>query len=373
MALFNKKKRYDYLLVGAGLFNAIFANEASRDGKRCLVVEKRSHIGGNLYCKEVENIKVHAYGPHIFHTSNKNVWEYMNSIISFNNFVLSPIANYKGEIYNLPFNMNTFYQLWRTCTPNEAIAKIKSQRIPIDQPSNLEEQALSVVGEDIYRKLIKGYTEKQWGKSCKELPAFIISRLPLRFIYNNNYFNDHYQGIPIGGYNPIFDKCFATTDVILDTDFLLRKELANKADVVIYTGQIDRYYDYCYGSLEYRSLHFETEVLEMENFQGNAMVNYTDKETPYTRIIEAKHFEHGNHSKTVITKEYPFAWKKEYEPFYPINTNENNERYRRYKQIGLSDKKTYFAGRLGEYKYYNMDEIVFEAIKLYNNIKLLTI
>lgn len=363
--------KYDYLLVGAGLFNAIFANEASKDKKRCLIVEKRSHIGGNLYCENINGINVHAYGPHIFHTSDRYVWEYMNCLCEFNHFIYTPIANYKGEIYNLPFNMNTFYQLWKTRTPAEALSKIESQRISVSYPQNLEEQALSLVGTDIFNKLIKGYTEKQWGKDSKELPAFIIRRLPLRFTYNNNYFNDPYQGIPGGGYNPIFEKCFAKADVLTSTNFLTYKELQNEAAHTIYTGMIDEYYDYCYGYLEYRSLRFETETLETDNFQGNAAVNYTDQETPYTRIIEHKHFQFLNQPHTVITKEYPLPYLQGREPFYPINTKENEKRYKQYEQRAAQDHNIYFAGRLGVYKYYNMDEIVYEAIKLYHQIKQL--
>jgi UDP-galactopyranose mutase len=367
------KNRYDYLLVGAGLFNAIFAKEASLYGKRCLVVEKRSHIGGNLFCEEIEGINVHIYGPHIFHTSDRFVWEYMRSLCDFNHFVYTPIANYKGEIYNLPFNMNTFYQLWGTKTPEEALSKIESQRLQIPHPENLEEQALSLVGTDIYHKLIKGYTEKQWGKDSKDLPAFIIQRLPCRFTYNNNYYNDIYQGIPIGGYNPIFEKCFAKADVLTNTDFLSHRELTNKAKVTIYTGAIDRYFDYCFGQLEYRSLRFEMETLKIENYQGNAAVNYTDRETPYTRIIESKHFEFGKQPNTVITKEYPISWEDGSEPFYPVNTTESNKRYEQYKKKARQSKDVYFAGRLGAYKYYNMDGIIQEAIKLYNHIKHLSL
>jgi len=366
-------KQYDYLLVGAGLFNAIFAKEASKDGKRCLVVEKRPHTGGNLYCENIQGINVHAYGPHIFHTSDKFVWEYIQSLCDFNHFICTPIADYKGDIYNLPFNMNTFYQMWKTRTPIEALAKIESQRIVLPRPQNLEEQALALVGTDIFQKLIRGYTEKQWGKDSKELPAFIIRRIPLRFMYNNNYFDDPYQGIPIGGYNPIFEKCFAKADVLLNTDFLSHKDFAKEAATIVYTGTVDRYYDYCYGHLEYRSLRFETETLDVSNFQGNAVVNYTDRETPYTRIIEHKHFEFGNQTDTVITKEYPVSWQKDCEPFYPVNTAENNERYNQYEQKAKQDKNIYFAGRLGAYKYYNMDEIVREAVKLYNNIKHITL
>ena len=363
------KKAYDFLLAGAGLFNAVFALEASRDGKRCLVIEKRPHTGGNLYCTDVEGITVHAYGPHIFHTSDKTVWDYMQTLCGMKPFINSPIARYKDKIYNLPFNMNTFYQLWGTQTPAEALAMIESQRVRIQQPCNLEEQALSMVGKDIYEKLIKGYTEKQWGMDAKELPPFIIRRLPLRFTYNNNYFNDAYQGIPVGGYNSIFEKCFADADILLNTDFLQRRELSDEAAVTVYTGTIDGYYNYCYGNLEYRSLRFETEIPDTENFQGNVAVNYTEKEIPYTRIIEYKHFESGNQPKTVITKEYPVPLQEGYEPFYPVNTPENNERYAKYARKASQTKNLYFAGRLGAYQYYDMDKIISVSIQLYNHIK----
>lgn len=367
-----KVNDYDYLLVGAGLFNAIFAKEASKDNKRCLVIEKRPHIGGNLYCENIESINIHSYGPHIFHTSDTSVWNYINSICEFNHFVYTPIANYKGEIYNLPFNMNTFYQMWKTKTPCEALSRIESQRIPIANPQNLEEQALSLVGRDIFQKLIKGYTEKQWGKDSKELPAFIIRRLPLRFTYNNNYFNDPYQGIPIGGYNSIFKECFREADILTNTDFLTNPTLRDKAPIAIYTGMIDRFFNYCYGQLEYRSLHFESEVLDTSNFQGCAVVNYTDEDIPYTRIIESKHFEFGCQCNTVITKEYPISWQKDCDPFYPINTEENNKLYEKYKEKAEHyDKNLYFAGRLGSYKYYNMDEVIRGSIQLYSHIKSL--
>lgn len=362
------KYHFDFLLVGAGLFNAIFAHEAAQDGKRCLVVEKRSHIGGNVYCEEIDGIRVHTYGPHIFHTSDKTIWDYMNRLCEFNHFIYTPVAFYKNEVYNLPFNMNTFYQLWKTKTPKDVLDKIKSQRIEISKPKNLEEQALAIVGRDIYHKLIKGYTEKQWGRDAKELPAFIIRRLPLRFVYNNNYFDDPYQGIPKEGYNKIFSKCFAKAEVLTNTNFLHHRDLTRKANITIYTGAIDEYYEFCYGSLEYRSLRFENEVLATRNFQGNAVVNYTEKEIPYTRIIESKHFEFGDQPNTVITKEYPMPWSVGDEPFYPVNTEENDKKYQQYIQ-----KKTspylYFAGRLGSYRYLNMDQIVREALNLYNHIK----
>lgn len=364
-----EKPYFDFLLVGAGLFNAIFAYEAALDGKHCLVVEKRPHIGGNVYCEEIENINVHTYGPHIFHTSDRTVWDYMNRLCEFNHFIYSPVAIYKNEVYNLPFNMNTFYRLWKVKTPEEAWAKIESQRIDIPQPQNLEEQALSMVGTDIYHKLIKGYTEKQWGRNAKDLPAFIIRRLPLRFVYNNNYFNDPYQGIPIGGYNSIFNKCFAKAKVLTNMDFLHHRELMEEAAITVYTGTIDKYYEYCYGSLEYRSLRFENELLAVKNFQGSAVVNYADKYIPYTRIIESKHFEFGCQSNTVITKEYPISWSEDCEPFYPINTDENSKRYHQYMQRANKSPNLYFAGRLGSYRYLNMDQIVREALDLYNHIK----
>jgi UDP-galactopyranose mutase len=361
---------YDFLLVGAGLFNAIFAREATKQGKKCLVVEKRNHIGGNLYCENIEGINVHKYGAHIFHTSNKEVWDYMNELCEFNHYVNSPLARYKNKVYNLPFNMHTFYQLWGTTTPEEAEAKIESQRVKIDDPKNVEEQALSLVGSDIYEKLIKGYTEKQWGIAATQLPAFIIKRLPLRFTYNNNYFNDPYQGIPKGGYNPIFEKCFSQCDVLLNTDFLQNRHLAKEAETVIFTGMIDTYYEYCFGALEYRSLYFENEVLDTDNFQGNAVVNYTERKIPFTRIIEHKHFELGQQPKTVITREYPQAWEIGLEPFYPINTEQNNCLYQRYKTLAEKEKNVFFGGRLGGYKYFDMDQIVKSAIELFNNMRL---
>lgn len=359
---------YDFLLVGSGLFNAVFAHEAAKQGKKCLVVEKRNHVGGNLYCENIGGINVHKYGAHIFHTSDKKVWEYVNELCEFNHYVNSPLARYKDEVYNLPFNMNTFYRLWGTITPAEAQAKIESQRLKIDEPQDAEEQALSLVGEDIYEKLIKGYTEKQWGRACSELPAFIIKRLPLRFTYNNNYFNDPYQGIPVGGYNLIFEKCFAHCDVLLNTDFLQNRHLAKEAQTVIFTGMIDAYYDYCFGALEYRSLRFEDEVLDTNNYQGNAVVNYTEKEIPFTRIIEHKHFEFGNQPKTVITREYPQAWQPGKEAYYPVNTKENDYRYQQYKALSLQEKNIFFGGRLGEYKYLNMDQVIASVVLLYNRI-----
>ncbi len=313
---------YDYLIVGAGLFGSIFAYEATKRGKRCLVIDKRNHIGGNIYCDNIEEINVHKYGAHIFHTSDKDIWNYINRFIEFNRFTNSPIANYKGELYNLPFNMNTFNKLWGVITPKEAKEEIEKQKkeAGIKEPKNLEEQAISLVGTDIYEKLIKGYTEKQWGRSATELPDFIIKRLPVRFTYDNNYFNDTYQGIPMGGYNPIIEKMLENCEVRLNVDFFKhRKELEAIAEKIVYTGMIDEFYDYKYGVLEYRSLRFETEVLDLENYQGNAVINYTDKETTYTRVIEHKHFEFGAQEKTIITKEYPSEWEKGDEPYYPIN------------------------------------------------------
>jgi UDP-galactopyranose mutase len=313
--------QYDFLLIGAGLFNAVFAREATRKGKKCLVVEKRNHTGGNLYCENVEGINVHKYGAHIFHTSNKTVWDYMNELCEFNHYINSPIAKYRNQIYNLPFNMNTFYQLWKTVTPAEAIEKLEEQRLNIESPDNLEEQALSLVGKDIYKKLIKGYTEKQWGKKAIFLPPFIIKRIPVRFTYNNNYFDDIYQGIPISGYNSFFDQCFQDCKVVLNMDFFQnRSSLVKEAENIIFTGMIDRYYDFKFGQLEYRSLRFENEILDMENFQGNAVVNYTEQKIPFIRIIEHKHFEFGKQSKTVITREYPQIWNLDLDPYYPVNT-----------------------------------------------------
>ena len=323
---------YDYLVVGAGLYGAVFAHEAKQRGKSCLVVEKRDHIAGNIYCKNIENINVHVYGAHIFHTSDKFIWDYINKFAEFNNYINSPIAKYKNELYNLPFNMNTFSKMWGISTPQEAKEIIASQiaDLNITEPENLEEQALSLVGRDVYEKLIKGYTEKQWGRDCRELPAFIIKRLPLRFIYDNNYFNDRYQGIPVGGYTRIVEKLLDGIEVRLNTDYLLNKEeLDSLADKVVYTGMIDRYYDYRLGVLEYRSVRFETELIETDNFQGNAVVNYTEREVPYTRIIEHKHFEFGKQPVTVISREYSSEWKKGDEPYYPVNNEKNDALYQK--------------------------------------------
>ena len=357
---------YDYLIVGAGLFGSIFAYEAKQRGKKCLVIDKRNHIGGNVYTKEVEGIQVHEYGAHIFHTNNKRIWDYVNQFAEFNRYTNSPIANYKGEIYNLPFNMNTFHKLWGVTSPEEAKRKIEEQRktANISQPSNLEEQAISLVGTDIYQKLIKGYTEKQWGRPANELPAFIIKRLPVRFTYDNNYFNDRFQGIPVGGYTQIFEKLLDGIDVKLKTDFFKeREELETLANKIVFTGMIDQFYDYQFGVLNYRSLKFETNILDdTDNFQGNAVVNYTDSETAYTRIIEHKHFEFGKQEKTVITKEYPMEWEQGLEPYYPINDDENNTVYKKYKDLADQEAKVIFGGRLANYKYYDMHQVIGEAL-----------
>lgn len=362
-------KIYDYLVVGAGPFGATFAYEANKRGKKVLVIDKRNHVGGNMYCENIENINVHKYGAHIFHTSNKKVWDYVNQFCTFNNYINSPIANYKGEIYNLPFNMNTFNKLWGVITPNEAKAKIADQiqKSGITEPKNLEEQAISLVGKDIYEKLIKGYTEKQWGRSASELPAFIIKRLPVRYTYDNNYFNDRYQGIPEGGYNVIFDKLLKGIDVELNVDFFEKKEeLLEKANKVVFTGMIDQYFDYKYGVLEYRSLKFEHETLDTENYQGNAVVNYNERKIPFTRIIEHKHFEFGKQPKTVITREYPSEWKQGDEPYYPVNNDKNAEIFEKYKELADKEENVIFGGRLANYKYYDMHhvfEVVLEVIE----------
>ena len=355
---------YDYLIVGAGFFGAVFAHEAQKQGKRCLVVERRGHIGGNCYTDDVESIHVHRYGAHIFHTSDQQIWTYINQFCTFNNYVNSPIANYRGEIYNMPFNMNTFSRLWNISTPAEAKAIIDAQRADAPaQPQNLEEQAISLVGRDIYEKLVKGYTEKQWGRPCTQLPAFIIRRLPVRFRYDNNYFNDRYQGIPEGGYTPIFEKLLDGIDVRLNCDYFdHRDELRAQCRKVVFTGPIDRYFDYCYGPLQFRSLRFESEVLDMENYQGNAVVNYTDRETPYTRVIEHKHFEFGTQPKTVITREYPMDWHPGDEPYYTVNDEKNNQLYQRYAALAEREPDVLFGGRLGEYKYYDMDKVIASAL-----------
>lgn len=360
-------RQYDYLIIGAGLFGSVMAEQLVRQGKRCLVTDKRSHVGGNIYTSNVNGITVHQYGAHIFHTNDKEVWEYINSFSDFNRYTNSPIANYKGKLYNLPFNMNTFYQIWGVTTPQEAQCKIEQQRTQSDiEPVNLEEQAISLVGRDIYEILIKGYTEKQWGKKATELPPSIIKRIPVRFVFDNNYFNDVYQGIPKQGYTSIIKKMLLGSDVILNTDYFERKDYFDSiAHTVIYTGEVDRYFNYCYGKLEYRSLLFETIFLKgIANYQGNAVVNYTDCETPYTRIIEHKHFEFGNQSDTMITKEFPFAFSKDSEPYYPINDERNNYLYSRYARLVRQEKNVYFGGRLAEYKYYNMDQVIRAALNL---------
>ncbi len=357
-------KQFDYLIVGSGLFGAVFAYEAKKRGKKCLVIEKRDHIGGNIYCENIEGITVHKYGAHIFHTANKQVWEYVNELCEFNRFTNSPIANYYGEIYNLPFNMNTFSKLWGVFTPDEAKAKIEEQSSKIKgEPKNLEEQAISLVGEDIYLKLVKGYTEKQWGRDCKELPAFIIKRLPVRYTYDNNYFNDPYQGIPIGGYNVIIEKLLEGIEVITGADYNADREKYNAlAEKVLYTGTLDSFYDYKFGKLEYRSLRFETEVLDKQNYQGVAVVNYTDRETPFTRLIEHKHFEFGTQEKTVITREYPADWEEGMEAYYPVNNDANQELFKKYKNLADGEENVIFGGRLAEYKYYDMDKVIESAL-----------
>ncbi len=359
---------YDYLIVGAGLFGAVFANEATKRNKKVLIIDKRNHVGGNLYCENIEGINVHKYGAHIFHTSNKETWNYINQFVEFNRYTNSPIANYKGKLYNLPFNMNTFYQLWGVTTPEEAKLKIDEQRKPYLnlKPKNLEEQALHLAGKDIYETLIKEYTEKQWGRPANQIPAFIINRLPFRFTFDNNYFSDLYQGIPIGGYNTIFDNLLKDAEVLINVDYFENKKLFDElATKVLYTGKIDTFFNYKLGKLDYRSLHFETEFHNIPNYQGNAVVNYTDKEIPYTRIIEHKHFEFGNQDKTVITKEYPHEYSKDNEPYYPINNQENNSRHSSYKYLSDSlSHKFIFGGRLADYKYYDMDDTIEAALKL---------
>lgn len=359
-------KKYDYLIVGSGLFGATFAYLAGKAGKRCLVLEKRNHIGGNIYTEEVEGINVHKYGAHIFHTSDKTIWEFVNSFATFNNYINSPIANYKGEIYNMPFNMNTFNKLWGVITPTEAKEKITEQvaELNIVEPQNLEEQALKLVGTDVYEKLVKGYTEKQWGRKCKDLPSFIIRRLPLRFTYDNNYFNDKYQGIPEGGYTKIIEQMLEGATVLLDTDYYdFIKENADIAEKTVFTGTIDEFFDYKFGTLQYRTVTFKTEILDEENYQGVAVMNFTDSETPYTRIIEHKHFEFGKQPKTVISYEYPTEWKKGIERYYPVNNEENNAIYNKYKELADTRPDVIFGGRLGEYKYYDMDKVIATAIE----------
>ncbi|MBU7591191.1 UDP-galactopyranose mutase [Metabacillus halosaccharovorans] len=360
------KTKYDFLIVGAGLYGSVFAQEVKKAGKTCLIIDKRNHIAGNIYTETVEDIQVHKYGAHIFHTSNKEVWEYVNQFAEFNNYINSPIANYCGEIYNLPFNMNTFNKMWGVVTPDEAKEKILQQRREnyVENPKNLEEQSINLVGPDIYEKLIRGYTEKQWGRPCTEIPAFIIRRLPVRFTYDNNYFNDPYQGIPKSGYTAMIEQMVEGIEVILNKDYLLEKEKwDNLADKVVYTGPIDAYFNYKFGVLEYRSLRFETEILKMSNYQGNAVVNYTDRETPFTRIIEHKHFDFGTQPKTVISREYSVEWEKGDEPYYPINDKKNSALYEKYKALAKTENSVIFGGRLGEYRYYDMDKVVEAALK----------
>lgn len=361
--------KYDYLIVGAGLYGAVFAHEAYAAGKRCKVIDKRDHIGGNIYTEKINGINVHKYGAHIFHTSNRKVWDYINQFAEFNQYINSPVAVYKDEIYNLPFNMNTFSRMWGLRTPAEVKEKIAEQiaELGITEPKNLEEQALSLVGRDVYEKLIKGYTEKQWGRDCRDLPSFIIKRLPLRFTYDNNYFNDRYQGIPIGGYTKIIDELLDGIDVELNTEYSeFIKNHSDQFDKIIYTGPIDEFYDYQLGHLEYRTVRFETEELMMENYQGNAVVNYTEREVPYTRIIEHKHFEFGDQPTTVISREYSEEWTPGKEPYYPVNNEKNNELFNRYRELADKEEKVIFGGRLGDYKYYNMDQVIDEALSLVN-------
>lgn len=361
-------KKIDYLIIGSGLFGSVFAHEMTKKGKKCLVIEKRDHLAGNIYTEKVEGINVHKYGAHIFHTSNKKVWDYVNSFVEFNRFTNSPIANYKGELYNLPFNMNTFYQLWGVKTPEEARIKIEQQKSKyshITDPKNLEEQALVLGGSDIYEKLIKGYTEKQWGRPATEIPSFIIRRLPFRFTFDNNYFNDIYQGIPTEGYTKLIEKLLEGIEVITSVNYFEdRQKWDNLADKIVFTGKIDEFYNYKFGKLEYRSLHFESEVLNISNYQGNAVVNYTEKEIPYTRIIEHKHFEFGNQEKTIVTKEYPHEFSKDNEPYYPINDDKNQKLFNKYKLLSKEDRDVIFGGRLAEYKYYDMHQVIEKALEL---------
>ena len=355
---------YDYLIIGSGLFGSVFAHEAKKRGKSVLVIERRSHIGGNIYCEEKEGINIHKYGAHIFHTDYKDVWDYVNQFVEFNNFVNSPVANYKGELYNLPFNMNTFSRMWGVITPAEAAAKIAGQRKAITgEPKNLEEQAISLIGTDVYTKLIKGYTEKQWGRRCTELPAFIIRRLPVRHTFDNNYFNDRYQGIPKGGYNTLTEALLEGVEVRLGVDYNQQREAYGRiAEVIVYTGPIDAFFNYSLGQLEYRSLRFETERLEEENHQGVAIVNYTERDIPYTRIIEHKHFEFGKQPVTYVTKEYPAEWTLGEEAYYPVNNDRNQKLYAQYAELAQKEKNVIFGGRLAEYKYYDMDDVIRSAL-----------
>jgi UDP-galactopyranose mutase len=372
-------EHYDYLIVGAGLFGCVFAHRAKQAGKKCLVIDKRNHLGGNLYCEQVEGINVHKYGAHIFHTSSKQVWDFVNSIVEFNRYTNSPVANYKGTLYNLPFNMNTFYQMWGVTTPEAAQQKIEEQRQAVVQqmkaegksePQNLEEQALMLVGNDIYERLIKGYTEKQWGRKCTELPAFIIKRLPVRLVFDNNYFNDKYQGIPIGGYNKLTEGLLAGVETKTSADFFENREYWESiADKIVFTGSIDQFFDYCYGKLEYRTVSFEQETIDTPNYQGNAVVNYTEAEVPYTRIIEHKHFEMFGQQvydvpRTVISREYSTKWDTGKEPYYPVNDERNNQLAEKYRQLGATKKNVIFGGRLAEYKYYDMAPIVEKALNI---------
>jgi UDP-galactopyranose mutase len=372
-------KNYDYLIVGSGLFGATFAYRARQEGKRCLVIDKRPHLGGNIYCEDVEGIHVHKYGAHIFHTSNKEVWDFVNSIVEFNRYTNSPVANYQGRLYNLPFNMNTFYQMWGVTTPEEAQKKLDEQRqeavesmlkAGVKEPRNLEEQALLLIGRDIYERLIKGYTEKQWGRKCTELPAFIIKRLPVRLVFDNNYFNDRYQGIPIGGYNRLTEGLLEGIDTLTGTDFFAdRKHWENVAERIVFTGKIDEFYDYRFGKLEYRTVRFEQETINKPNYQGNAVVNYTEAEVPYTRIIEHKHFEMFGQQvydcpQTVISREYSTEWKPGMEPYYPVNNDRNNRLYEQYAELAKQEQRVIFGGRLAEYKYYDMAPIVEKVLNM---------
>lgn len=362
---------YDYLIVGAGLYGSCFAHQATMKGRKCLVIDRRPHVGGNLFCRNEEGINVHEYGAHIFHTSDKQVWNYVNSLVEFNRYTNSPLAYYGGKLYNLPFNMNTFYQMWGVHTPAQAAAKIEDQRAEMAgrEPRNLEEQAIALVGRDIYEQLIKGYTEKQWGRPCTELPAFIIKRLPVRFTFDNNYFNDRYQGIPIGGYNVLIEKMLEGADVRLNTNYFDHKqELEALADKVVFTGMIDEYFGYRFGKLDYRTLRFEHERLETENFQGNAVVNYTEREVPYTRIIEHKHFEFGTQSHTVITREYSGEWSEGAEPYYPVNDARNETLYKQYAALACEEKNVLFGGRLAQYKYYDMHHVIGQVLQIAHTI-----
>lgn len=376
-------REYDFLIVGSGLFGSVFAYFANMVGKKCIVIDKRRHCGGNIYCESIAGINVHKYGAHIFHTNNKEVWDFVNSIVEFNRYTNSPVANYKGKLYNLPFNMNTFYQMWGVSTPDEAMAKIEEQKSEaiakmkvdgVTEPRNLEEQAQVLIGKDVYERLIKGYTEKQWGRKCSELPAFIIKRLPVRLVFDNNYFNDKYQGIPIGGYNKLIDGLLDGTEVRTGVDFFENRSYWESiAEKIVFTGKIDEFYDYRLGKLEYRTVRFEEEILDCSNYQGNAVINYTEKEVPYTRVIEHKHFEmFGNevykNPKTVISKEYSTEWKDGMEPYYPVNDDKNNKLYSKYKELANAESNVIFGGRLAEYKYYDMAPIIEKVFEVYNKI-----